>query len=253
MSAGAAACITMRPMATHEKPADRGSRRAAIALVNLGSEFRTARTDRGLSLRDVGAALGVSHVAAGRVERGLVPGVGLTMLARYAEVVGLELSVRAYAGGAPLRDSAHIALLADFRAHLSPRLGWATEVPFPSPGDPRAWDALIRGEGWLYGVEAETAPRDAQALERRMSTKLRDGNVDALLLVLPSTRRTREFLDAGEAHIAPLFPVPGGRALALLKAGLDPGGNSIIVLPSRRPRIRGTGSSTTAAFQVSQR
>jgi transcriptional regulator with XRE-family HTH domain len=230
----------MSAMATHEKPANRGARRAAIALVTLGAEYRTARTDRGLSLRDVGAALDISHVAAGRVERGLVPGVSLMMLTRYAEVVGLELSVRAYAGGAPVRDAAHVALLADFRAQLSPRVSWATEVPFPSAGDARAWDALIRGDGWLYGVEAETAPRDVQALGRRMSTKLRDGNVDGLLLVLPSTRRTREFLDAGETHLGPLFPVSGGRALALLRAGLDPGGSAIIVLPKSRSNVRGS-------------
>ncbi len=233
-------------VATHEKPADRGARRAAITLATLGTEYRTARRDRGLSLRDVGAALNISHVAAGRVERGLVPGVSLRMLARYAEVVGLELSVRAYAGGAPVRDSAHVALLAAFRAQLSPRLSWATEVPFPSTGDARAWDALIRGDGWLYGAEAETAPRDVQALGRRMSTKLRDGNVDGLLLLLPSTRRTREFLGAGEEHLAPLFPIPGGRALALLRAGLDPGGSAIIVIPRTRLSAAGRDHSPSA-------
>lgn len=228
-------------MATHEKPADRGARRAAAALVRFGEEFRIARTDRGLSLREVGTALDVSHVAAGRIERALVPGVSLTMVTRYAEVVGLELSTRLYPGGSPVRDSAHLALLADFRARLSPRLRWATEVPFPNAGDARAWDALIRGDGWLSGVEAETAPRDVQALGRRMSTKLRDGNVDGVLLVLPSTRQAREFLGAATEHLAELFRVPGDRALALLASGLDPGGSAIIVLPRPRSQVRHGG------------
>lgn len=61
-------------MATHEKPADRGARRGTEALNRIGGELRVARMDRGLSLRDVGSALGISHVAAGRIERGLVPG-----------------------------------------------------------------------------------------------------------------------------------------------------------------------------------
>ena len=230
-------------MATHEKPADRGARRGTEALNRIGGELRVARMDRGLSLRDVGSALGISHVAAGRIERGLVPGAGLSALARYAEVVGLELSVRTFAGASPVRDAAHVALLRDFRARLGPGLAWATEVPLPAIGDMRAWDAVVRGSGWLYGVEAETAPRDVQALARRMSTKLRDGNVDGLLLVLPATRRTREFLSAASVLLESIFTVAGSRAMALLRAGLDPGGSAIIILPRGRPPSEGPGSA----------
>jgi len=37
-------------------------------------------------------------------------------------LVGLDLSVKSYAGGSPLRDRAHAALLARLRARLHPRL-----------------------------------------------------------------------------------------------------------------------------------
>ncbi len=60
--------------------------------------------------------------------------------------------------------------------------------------------------------------------------KKRDGRVDGVLLVLPATRRVREFLAAAEVVLSPQFPVAGTRALELLKAGVNPGGSSVIVL-----------------------
>ena len=79
---------------------------------------------------------------------------------------------------------------------------------------------MARGPGWRYGTEAEIHPTDTQALGRRIGMKQRYGQVDGVLLVLPATA------DA----LAPPFPVPGRRAIELLRAGMDPGGNSVIVL-----------------------
>jgi hypothetical protein len=89
---------------------------------------------------------------------------------------------------------------------------------------------MVRGPGWRYGTEAETHPTDAQALGRRTELKLRDGHVDGMLLVLPDTRYVRLFLTAAVDVLTPSFPVPGRRAIELLRAGIDPGGNSVIVL-----------------------
>ena len=69
------------------------------------------------------------------------------------------------------------------------RVGYRGPLPFA--GDLRAWDALIRGSGWRCGVEAETRPRDLQALERRLALKLRDGAVDMLVLLLLDSRYNR--------------------------------------------------------------
>jgi hypothetical protein len=155
-------------------------------------------------------------------------------LARLHAVVGLELSARSYPGGQPLRDSAHVALLADFRACLHPTIGWSAEVPLPSPGDQRAWDGFIQRPGWRYGVEAETSPADAQALVRRLRLKVRDGGVDGVILVVRSTVRTRAFLASAGEVLGVAFPVDGRAALARLSAGEDPGGNAIVLLDGRR-------------------
>jgi len=123
-----------------------------------------------------------------------------------------------------------MALLARFRSRLHRTLGWGLEVPLPRPGDQRAWDALVTGPGWRLGVEAETAPRDGQALARRLELKRRDGDVQGVILAVPNTRRTRIFLRETGTLIADNFPVTGERALELLGAGVSPGGSAIVVV-----------------------
>ena len=43
-------------------------------------------------------------------------------------------------------------------------------------------------------------------------------------------RHNRDFMRAHGAALAERFPVAGRRALELLHAGIDPGGNSIVIL-----------------------
>jgi hypothetical protein len=80
------------------------------------------------------------------------------------------------------------------------------------------------------GVEAETRPRDAQALQRRLALKRRDGGVDHVLLALAATRGNRAFLREAGRAFAPDFPVTGRDAIAALAAGRDPGGSTIVLL-----------------------
>lgn len=217
-------------MAIRQRPVDTGIERGRRHLVDLGREARVARRDRGLSLEEVGRAVSVSDSTVSRFERGSGPDVGIVRASTMLAVVGLDLSVRAYPGGSPLRDAGHGRLLVDFRGELHRSLGWGLEVPFPGRGDQRAWDAVVRGPAWRFGVEAETHPTDAQALMRRLALKHRDGEVDGVLLVLRGTRHTRTFLAAADDLLASSFPIPGRRALELLRAGVDPGGSAIIVL-----------------------
>jgi hypothetical protein len=171
-----------------------------------------------------------------RIERGLAPRATVVDLSRLLGVVGLELSARAFPGGSPIRDEGQTKVLGHFREVLHRSIGWSVEVALPIAGDQRAWDAVIRGAAmagvpaWRFGVEVETAPRDVQALLRRLSLKVRDGGVDGVILVLPATRRTRDFIRAAGASLAADFPVPGARALELLAAGGSPGGSAIVVI-----------------------
>jgi transcriptional regulator with XRE-family HTH domain len=202
----------------------------------LRREARIGRRDRGLSLRAVGRPVGVSRTTISRFEHGLAPNASLLLIARILAVVGLDLSARAFPGPSVIRDEAHADLVGSFRSRVHGSLRWASEVPLPAQGDHRRWDGMVSGEGWRYGIEAETGPQDVQALAGRLQLKHRDGGVDGVLLVLPSTRRVRMFLAAANALLLPQFPLPGPVALTRLCQGLDPGGSSIIVLERSRTR-----------------
>jgi hypothetical protein len=156
--------------------------------------------------------------------------MSIVTAAELLATIGMDLSARAYPSGGPLRDAAHAALLGRFRASLHPDLSWATEVPLPIAGDLRAWDAVVGGRGWRCGVEAETRPRDIQALERRVALKQRDGDVDHVVLLLLDSRSNRALLREHGDLLQERFPVPGRRALELLGAGRSPGGNTLVLL-----------------------
>ena len=208
--------------------------------------------DRGLSLRAVGRAVGLSESQVSRIERGKVEHVSVRDLARLHAAVGLDLSLKSYPSGQPIRDVAHIELLDDLRRQLHKSLRWAVEVPLPLPGDLRSWDGLIGAQAWRYGVEAETAPRDSQSVARRVQLKQRDGQVDGVLLVLRRTVQTRRFLAEAGGHLRDLFPVDGLRALELLRAGVDPGGNAIIVLPLRSRGSHGSSARLAAGARTNR-
>jgi transcriptional regulator with XRE-family HTH domain len=218
-------------MSARERPFDRGTRLGRAALVRVGQELRDARVDRSLTVDTVALAVGVSNAEVSRIERALSPKVPHLTLYRLAAVVGLDLVSRLYAGPAPVRDAAQIKLLADFRAALHRSLGWATEVPLPAQGDQRAWDAVVSGGTWRYGVEGETLPRDAQGLLRRLNLKARDGQVDGVILALRDSRRSREFIRAAADELTPAFPIAGVRASELLRAGANPGGSALVLVP----------------------
>src|SRR4029450_9470554 len=121
-----------------------------------------------------------------------------------AAVLGLELSIRAYPAGDPIRDLAHARLLERLHRDLHPSLRWHTEGPFPTPGDLRAWDAVTGRDHWRLGIEAETVIDDTQALDRKIALKVRDGGVDRVLLLVTDTPRNRRALAAAGAAFADL-------------------------------------------------
>lgn len=215
-------------MGTRDRATDDGAARAHAIIEDLARELRQARRDRGLSQDVVAQAAGVTRGWVSKVERGLARDLTFSQASKLLAVTGLRLWARAYPDGRPVRDAAHLALLDRFRRYLHPSLRWATEVPVPVPGDLRAWDAQVRSPRWTVGVEAETRPRDVQALKRRLQGKARDSAVDGVVLVLLDSRHNRDFVRLDADGLAESFPVPGARALDLLAAGVMPG--SAIVL-----------------------
>lgn len=217
-------------MGSRERAVDIGAARAREILARLMAEARAARLGAGLGQDDVAAALGLSRSQYSRMERGLSPDVSIDRAARLFAVLGQELSVRAFPAGDPIRDIAHAALLERLHARCHRSFRWQTEVPLPIPGDLRAWDATAGCPTCRIGVEAETRLRDIQALDRRLAIKERDGAMDRLVLVVLDSRSNRQVIRAHGDILAGRFPVPGLRALELLGAGADPGGNALVLL-----------------------
>jgi len=218
-------------MATKERAADRGTRDGLRALATTGAEIKLARMAAGLSLQDVGRAVGLSYSQVGRIERAAQPNVSLLHLVRLCGVVGLDLSVRAYPGGRPLRDVAHIALLGRLRSRLHTDLRLRTEVPLRVEGDKRAWDAVIDGRGGdRFAVEAETRLTDFQALARRIALKQRDDSVDRVLLLLAATRSNRQAVRAAEPFIGDAYSLDGRATLTALAEGRLPARSALVFL-----------------------
>jgi hypothetical protein len=157
--------------------------------------------------------------------------VSIRQRARLLAVVGLELGARAYPAGAPLRDEAHRALLERLRARVSPDVAWRFEAPLPIVGDPRAWDAVLYLTNGQVAIEAETRPRDLQALQRRLALKRRDDpRIAAAVLLLADTRHNRGLVrDHAEALHADL-PVAGMAILEAFARGLKPPGSGLVLL-----------------------
>jgi transcriptional regulator with XRE-family HTH domain len=196
-------------------------------------DVRLARIGAGLSQEAVGRSVGVSHSRISRLERGEISSPDLELLSACCAVVGLDLSIRTYPAGDPIRDRAQLALLERLRLRLHPSLRWRTEVPLPIEGDLRAWDAEIRGSiplRWRARVEAETRIADGQALERKLALKLRDDPDGHLILLVADTRANRRALVTLAPGFRQRLPHGTRETLSALGAGREPPGSGIVIM-----------------------
>jgi hypothetical protein len=143
--------------------------------------------------------------------------------------LGQRLSTKAFPVSEPLRDSGQVRLLERFNARLSPAWRRTFESVMPERGDLRAWDEVLIGPVSI-GVDAETKPRDLQAVQRSMSAKLRDSGVRRMILMVARTDANREVLRRHVDSIRQTFPLTTREVLSALAAGRDPGGNGLVVL-----------------------
>ena len=199
----------------------------------LGGEHRDARVAAGLSLRTAAAGSGSSRSQLWRFERGELDRVSMADLGAWFAVVGLDLSIKAYPAGDPIRDRAQLALLERFRTRIHPSLRWRTEVPLPIEGDLRAWDAEVRPqapERWRVRVEAETRVADGQALERKLALKRRDDPGGHVILLISDTRSNRVTMRAIREGLRDAFPLDTRELLWALGHGSEPGGSGIAIM-----------------------
>lgn len=202
----------------------------------MGSELRIARVSAGLSQHEVGDRIGLSGSQVSRVERGLVPNASVSELARIGAVVGLDVRIRAYPGGDPLRDSGQVQVIERFRKRLAPTIGVRLEVPIPLEGDRRAWDLfldrLVDESGRPHGMPAEVETRihDAQAQFRRITLKMRDASIEDVIVVVADIPSNRRAIAAAGATLSGSFPVSARKALAALAEGRYPEGSCLLFI-----------------------
>jgi transcriptional regulator with XRE-family HTH domain len=192
-------------------------------------QVRIARVSAGLSQRQLGRLVGVSHQTIGRIERAEVPSLALDRLVLLATMLGLDLRVGLHPSGSPVRDAAHLALLARLRDRLGPGTRFRMEVPMPTAGDLRSTDGLILDSAFDAMVEAETHIDDVQAVVRRARAKQRALGCRRLILLLSDSRHHRDLLRRHPELLVD-FPVSARGGLRALAAGMDPGGDMIVLL-----------------------
>lgn len=218
-------------MATRQRASDKGTLRANAALIDLGRELRNQRLDHGLSQLSVARAAKTSRSQVSRIELGLAPNASLREMCVICSVLGLDLSVKAYPAGPPIRDRAHRALIERFRLRVHPSAAWRFEVPLPGTGDRRAWDCQLSLGTQLVAVEAETRPRDIQGLQRRLALKRRDDpNVDHVIVLLGDTRYNRELMREHAEALRADFPGRAHEILASLKGGVPVQESGVLLL-----------------------
>ena len=223
-------------MPIHDRHVDRASRAARGDRGRVGLDLRVNRVSAGLSQGDVGRLAGVSASQVSRIERGLAPSASVEQLARIGAVVGLDVRLRAYPAGDAVRDAGHLRVIERLRGRLHANVTVRLEVPLPIVGDRRAWDVWLgklvdtRGVHRDLPTEVESRVVDTQALVRRLTLKMRDAEVDVVLLVVADTPSNRHAVAAAWPSLAGMFPVSARTALGALADGRYPGGSSLVFL-----------------------
>jgi transcriptional regulator with XRE-family HTH domain len=206
------------------------SRRAGRQLDDAVNELRNARLAAGLSQSSVARALGCSPQLISLLEgRSVEPGP--IQLARWGAALGIDLPIRTFPGGSPLRDAGQLRLLLRFRASVGELWTWHTEVAVSTdPRDRRAIDAVLSRPPCRIGVEAIVRLTDAQAQVRALLLKQAASGVDRVVVVLADSRHNRIALRDAAPTLEPAFPLSPRETMRALRAGSVPPANGIVLM-----------------------
>jgi transcriptional regulator with XRE-family HTH domain len=204
---------------------DRGTRLGDRRLRDLGEEYRDKRMELGLSQLSVARAARIPRSTYSRIERAKRPSLTVVVASRVAAVLGLDLVLRTYPGGEPLRDAASAGRIKFVCDCVGPPLRWKTEVPLrPRAEYPeqRRWDIELTGAGRRTVIEFESRIHDAQGQRGRWNLKLRDDPADSFVVVVAETRRNLEVLRRFESLFADLPRMSSSAFLTSLRSGEHP-------------------------------
>jgi transcriptional regulator with XRE-family HTH domain len=221
----------MVDMATRTTRLERADANARAIVDEALREFDSARLALGLSMADVGQAVGMSRSQVGRLVRREIPDVSVRQICRLHAAVGLIDTMRAFPAGDPLRDAGQVRLLERTHERVAPIIGWHIERGVGKLGDLRAWDVVLDGHGCVDAIEAVTRFGDAQALQRRAMQKLRDDPaILHLFMVIADTRLNRAALAARRDSMRTGFPLDSRAVMTALGHGRCPGASGIVVV-----------------------
>lgn len=214
-------------------------RAAAELRRRLGQDIRRLRLDAGLSLRALALAAGVDHGHLARIEAGAVE-PSFAVLTAIGEVLGADLSVRLYPTTGPrLHDRHQAPIVESLFGILHPRWRRLAEVGVIRPA--RGFvDAVL-----ALPDEGVVAATEVESTIRRLEQQLRwaHDKADSLpsssawplvapvagprpsisrLLVLRSTRATRDIARAFEATLSSEYPARATAVFAALTTGDAP-------------------------------
>lgn len=187
------------------------ARRAERQLADVIRTLVDARRAAGLSQAFVAGALGVSRPTVAAWEAARVTPSSV-QLGRWGAVVGLDVGLRAFPGGSPLRDAAQLRLLDRFHRLVGNRWAWRTEVPVSrDPRDRRAIDATLVRDGRRVGVEAVTRLVDIQGQTRPILLKQEASGIGIFVLVLSDSGSTAPLCQLARRRSCPPFHAPRGQ------------------------------------------
>lgn len=171
----------------------------------------------------------MSQSVISRIERNARPKLTIDEASILCAVLGLQLHVKAYPAGSPVRDAAQLRVAARLRAIVADAFTWRTEVAVAGSGDMRAWDVHLSGPAAI-GIDIETRLHDIQALQRRLELKFRDGDVDRVVLVVAGTRHNRLVVREHRAALLSTLPLDTALVLRALRAGDAPPANGLVLI-----------------------
>ena len=218
-------------MATVERIFDRGTRAGNNHVRSTIEEFRERRLALAMSQQTLADAIDMPRSRYSRLESGALTNITIIEADRIATTLGLELAVRVFPGGSPLRDGAHAERLQRILKCVAPPLRFRLEVPLPNRNDfdRRAWDAMIFGAGKRTALEMEMRLRDGQAVERRVALKRRDDATDGFLLLIADTRNNRSVLSENPGLFNDLPRLRFRTVLEDLRLGRHPGSGLVLL------------------------
>jgi transcriptional regulator with XRE-family HTH domain len=216
-------------MANRTRPLEQARQAWRRTALDIGADLRMARHVLGVTMRQVGTAIGVSESEVSRRELGKAPMLTGERLAIHAAAVGLRLAVKLWPVGGGIRDEAQARLIARFVSRVGRPWTVVLEAPVPRAGDLRAVDVLLTRPGVRIAVEAITRLADVQAQIRAAQLKARDIGATRLVFVIAGTRANRRALSDASPTLRPAFDLDARRLLADLAAGRDPGRDGILL------------------------